>query len=135
MPSAVVADPGPGGDWPSGTVPLPEGVVRHRLRDTDVMDPFLPEELFDPVTGAWRGRGFRPEPAPELWAEVWGVEWLPADDPESSQKWSLGRLNFEATCFGVGFTVGSPWGRISGLYCGIAAVIWARFSWSRFDPA
>jgi hypothetical protein len=70
-----VIDPGPWMDWPIGTVPIPDGVVRHRLRDTDVMDPYLSEELFNPITGAWIGRGPRPGPAPELWAEIWGIDW------------------------------------------------------------
>lgn len=134
MASMAIADPGAGGNWPPGTVPLPEGVIRTHLRDTDVMDPFLPEELFHPGTGAWIGRGPRPEPAPELWAQVWGIDWplTEAPDSEAVAEWSLSQFNFEAVCFGVGAAIGSPRGHLAELYCGIVAVLWARLRWAHF---
>ena len=134
MTSTAAADPGPSGIWPAGTVSIPEGVVRHGLRDTDVMDPYLPEELFNPATGAWIGRGSYPGPAPELWAQIWGMEWPPPETAafEPSAEWLLDRFNFEATCFGLGFAMGSPWGHVASFYCGIVAVLWARLNQDRY---
>lgn len=94
------------------------------------MDPFLPEEWFSPVTGEWIGRGGRPEPAPELWAQVWELDWPPTETPpEEVEGWSKSRFDFEATCFGIGVAMGSPWGALTAFYCGIVAVLWSQARW------
>jgi hypothetical protein len=74
------------------------------------MDPYLPEEVFNPMTGEWIGRGRRPEPAPELWAQIWGIEWPPAKECESDAALGLSSdlFQFEAACFGIGVAIGIP---------------------------
>ena len=120
--------------WPTGTIPWPTGHRGRPLTDTDVMDPYLPEELFHPMTGEWIGRGPRPEPAPALWAQIWGIEWPPAEECESGAALDLSSdlFQFEAACFGIGAAIGIPRGYLSGVYCGVVAIAWARLARHRY---
>lgn len=133
MTSTAIAGRRPDGTWPAGTVPHLKG---DHLTDTDVMDPFLPEELFHPSNGEWIGRGTRPDPTPDLWAQVWDMEWPPRETRhEHAHQWSKARFNFEATCFGIGVAMGSPRGSLAAFYCGIVALLWAQARWDRFQSA